>query len=100
MQRRDFVLQESIVALKGGTCAAVSVSTTSAQSAAITNGRVVIYSTVDVFMRQGSNPTALSDGTDQFIPAGTLLRIVDIEASNKLAFISTMSGTVYISPST
>jgi hypothetical protein len=49
-------------------------------------------------MRQGSNPTALSNGTDQFIPANTLLRIVDIESGNKLAFIAGSAGTVYISP--
>jgi hypothetical protein len=98
MQRREYILQESISALKGGTCQAVSISGTSAQSAAINSGRVVIYSNVDCWMRQGSNPTALSNGTDQFIPANTLLRIVDIESGNKLAFIAGSAGTVYISP--
>ena len=98
MQRREYILQESMVALKGGTCSTVAVSGTSAQSAAITSGKVVIYSTVDMYLRQGSNPTALATGVDQFIPANTMLRIVDIENGNKLAFISGTSGTVYISP--
>lgn len=98
MQKREYILQESMVALKGGTCASVAVSGTSAQSAAITSGRVVLYSTVDVFLRQGSNPTALATGVDQLVPANTLIRLVDIENGNKIAFIASSSGTVYISP--
>ena len=99
MQRREHVLEESVIALKGGTCAAVAVSTASAQSAAITSGRVVLYSSVECFFRQGSNPTALSDGTDQILPASTMLRVVDIESGNKLAFkTASGTGTVYIAP--
>lgn len=99
MQRREYILQESVVALKGATCASVAVSTTSAQSAAVLVKRVVLYSTVDVFFRQGSNPTALADGTDQILPALTMLRVVDIEDGNKLAFkTASGTGTVYIAP--
>lgn len=99
MSRREYILQESVVALKGGTCATVSVSTTSAQSAAITAKRMVLYSSCDVFFRQGSNPTALADGTDQILPAYTMLRVVDIESGNKLAFkTASGAGTVYIAP--
>lgn len=99
MQRRDYVFEESVVALKGGTCEAVAVSTTSAESAAITSGRVVLYSSVECFFRQGSNPTALATGVDQILPASTMLRVVDIESGNKLAFkTASGTGTVYIAP--
>jgi len=87
------------VALKGGESSSVAVSSTSAQSAVIGAARAVLYSTVDVFFRQGVNPTALATGVDQLLPAFTMLRICDIEPGNKLAFKTTASsGTVYISP--
>lgn len=99
MQRREYVLQESVVALNGGESQTVAVSSTSAQSTALKAKRAVLYSTVDVFFRQGSNPTALATGVDQFLPANTLLRVCDIADGNKLAFkTSGASGTVYISP--
>lgn len=98
-KKREYTFQESVVALKGGTCESVAVSTTSAQSSAILSGRVVLYSSVDVFFRQGSAPTALATGVDQILPASTMLRVVDIEASNKLAFkTASGTGTVYIAP--
>jgi len=100
MQRREHVLEESVIALKGGTCEAVAVSTTSAVSSAILSGRVVIYSSVECFFRQGSGtPVALSTGVDQILPASTMLRVVDIESGNKLAFkTASGTGTVYIAP--
>jgi len=90
------VKQQMLVANAGGKSQAVSVSTTSAQSAAISEGVVNVYSTVDVFFRQGVNPTALSDGTDQFLPAGLLITISGITVGNKLAFKAASSGTVYL----
>lgn len=90
------VKQQMLVANTGGNSQLISVSTTSAQSAAITEGTVNIYSTVDVFVRQGVSPVALSDGTDQFVPAGLLIRISGIVSGSKLAFKSASSGTVYL----
>ena len=93
-----FVTENSIQILSGGQTNAVAISTTSAQSAAITEEKVLVYSTVFCFARQGTNPTALSNGTDQPIPAETLIR-VPVTSGNKLAFITaTGSGTVYITP--
>lgn len=99
-KKREYTLEESVVALKGGTCESVAVSTTSAVSSAILSGRVVLYSSVECFFRQGSGtPVALATGVDQILPASTMLRVVDIESGNKLAF-KTASGTgkVYIAP--
>lgn len=82
----------------GGTSQVVAISATSAQSAAIASSRAVITPTVDCFVRQGSNPTALSDGTDQFLVGGQMYR-VSLTAGNKLAFkTATGTGSVYITP--
>lgn len=94
-------MQEVTITLDdGGKSQALSISSTSAQSAAITSGFCRIYATVDCFARQGSNPTAVSDGTDTFIPGGVWLR-VNCARGNKLAFKTTAaSGTVYITSET
>ncbi|MEF3075160.1 hypothetical protein V2P20_08995 [Methylobacter sp. Wu1] len=93
-----FITENSINILTGGQTNAVSISTTSAQSSAINVEKVVIYSTVFCFVRQGANPTALSNGTDQPVPAETYLRVT-LTPGNKLAFITASgTGTVYITP--
>ena len=89
----------SFKVLTGGQSSSVSISGTSAQSAAFTSGECVVTPTVDCFVRQGSNPTALANGTDQILLGGNQYRIEGISNSNKLAFITSGStGTVYISP--
>jgi hypothetical protein len=93
-----FITENSINILTGGQTNAVSISTTSAQSSAIDAEKVVIYSTVFCFVRQGANPTALSNGTDQPVPAENYLRVT-LTPGNKLAFITASgTGTVYITP--
>lgn len=48
-------------------------------------------------MRQGSNPTAVSDGTDQILPANNWVRLENLTIGNKLAFkTASGSGTVYL----
>jgi hypothetical protein len=90
--------EHSIMVQEGNKCQSVSISSTSAQSSTIDKGQAVIYATTDCFMRQGSNPTALSTGVDQFIPGSTLLRIT-MKPMSKLAFVTTSAtGTVYIQP--
>ena len=95
----------SLIVDTGGLSQAVSVSGTSAQSAAISavntvsgEAYVVCTSTVDVFVRQDVNPTAVADGTDQFLLANVAYRLL-VKPGNKLAFkTSGSSGTVYITP--
>lgn len=90
---------DEIQSTAGGQSETVSISGTSAQSSAIGAGSCTIYSTVDCYYREGSNPTALADGTDDFIPGGNKIRITGILSTNKLAFITGgASGTVYITP--
>lgn len=82
----------------GGTSQIINVSNTSAQSN-VFNGytTAALYTTVGVFYRHGSNPTALSNGTDQYIPAGSFIRIGNIPQGYKLAFITTgETGSVYL----
>src|SRR3990172_7690254 len=91
------VTDQSLIALTGGQSAAVTISTTSAQSAAITTGWAIVTPSVDCFFRQGTNPTALSNGTDQILLAGNSYRINGIVSGDKLAFITASGGgTVYI----
>lgn len=91
------VHQTSTVAT-GGACQAVAISSTSAQSAAITGTLVHITPTTDCFVREASNPTALSDGTDEFLVA-YVTQAKRITSGNKLAFKTvSATGTVYIAP--
>lgn len=88
----------SLVIDSGGRSSSISISTTSAQSAASSNGEAVICPSVDCFVRSGANPTAVSDGTDQFLVGGTQYR-VRFGEGHKLAFITASgTGTVYFTP--
>ena len=86
------------LSIPAGISQKVTVSTTSAQSAAIAANSVTIYATVNVYVRQGSNPTAVSDGTDQFIPAETFVSLEGLITGNKLAIIGEGSGIAYLTP--
>ena len=89
----------SLTITTGGGSQAVSISSTSAQSAAITASSVLVCVTAACFVRRGSNPTALSNGTDQYLPADTLLRIDGWSSGEKLAFVTTgATGSAYITP--
>jgi hypothetical protein len=91
--------ENSIPILTGGQSQKVTVTAASAQSSAITTDKINIYADVDCFVRQGTDPTALADGTDQIIPAGVMLRGYEITSGNKLAFIAvSTSGNVYLTP--
>ena len=90
------VQEISIVVDDGGRSQALSISSTSAQSAVMKTSEVIATPTVDVFVRQGANPTALSDGTDIFLLANATYRLA-VTPGNKLAFKTTSaSGTVYL----
>lgn len=83
---------------EGGLSQAVAISTSSAQSAAISGKQAIVTCTTAAFVRRGSNPTALSNGTDMYLPAGTTFRLA-INPGDKLAFITpTGAGTAYITP--
>lgn len=77
-----------------GTSLKVSISTTSAQSAAISASRVHVTPNADCYVREGINPTAVSDGTDHFL-LGNATQEFFITPGNKLAFI-TESGTGFV----
>lgn len=90
--------ETSLIASSGGRSQAVAIGATSAASTAVSAHEVTICATADCFMRQGIAPVALANGTDQFVPSGTLLR-VEVTSGNKLAFITSgATGTVYITP--
>lgn len=87
-----------VVNLVGGGSQKITLSTSSAQSATINATECVVHSTVDCYFRHGTNPTAVSDGTDQYLPADTLMRLTGLTPGSKLAFIGTGSGTLHLSP--
>lgn len=86
------------LSLPAGISQKITVSTTSAQTTAIAQTSATIYATVNVFVRQGTNPTAVADGTDQFIPAETFVSLEGLIAGNKIAIIGESAGTAYITP--
>jgi hypothetical protein len=101
------VTEISINLTAGGTSQKLAISSTSAQSAAAAAASgeskgvpipYVVTPDTDCFVRKGSNPTALSDGTDQFLASGNSYR-VELMDGEKMAFITTSaSGNVYITP--
>lgn len=104
------VTQVSIAALSGGQSSKVGASTTSAQSATIATStaagqkgdpvKVVITCDAAVFMRYdpAGNPTAVADGTDQYLAANVPYR-TEVVGGGKFAFITgTGTANVYITP--
>lgn len=88
----------SIIVDEGGRSQAVAISGTSAQSATINSDYVLVTLTAAGFVRQGSNPTATSDGTDIYLVDGVTYRL-NVKRGNKLAFKTTSAtGTAYITP--
>lgn len=89
----------SMAARSGGQSQSVSMSTTSAQSTAINAEWAVVTPDSACFFRKGANPTALSNGADQYLAAGSAYRINGLQEGDKLAFIvASGTGTVYITP--
>ena len=86
----------SIIVDEGGRSQALAISSTSAQSAAINAPYALVTLTASGFVRQGSNPTATSDGTDIYLLSDVTYRL-NIQPGNKLAFRTTGSaGTAYV----
>jgi len=92
-------LEISGIISEGGRSQAVSISSTSAQSTALTdNDSAIVTVTTPCFVRGGTNPTALSDGTDLYLLADVAYRL-RFQKGWKLAFkTSGTTGTAYISP--
>lgn len=90
--------ETSLILSPGGTTTAVSLSTTSAQGPAIASGRCNLYATAGCFLRYGLNPTALSTGVDEYLPAGTLVACVIPPGMKIAAILGSGTGTLYITP--
>ena len=80
----------------GGVCQKIAISGTSAQSTAIAGHLVHITPTVDCYVREAANPTALATGVDHFLVANATQSFT-VTHGNKLAFITEgAAGTVRI----
>lgn len=92
--------------LSGGQSIKVAISTTSAQSPVFGGNQTgnisdnySITPDVTCFIRMGTNPTAVADGTDQILFAGNTYRVTPCPQGSRFAFItSTGTGNVYLTP--
>lgn len=101
------IVQISAEALAGATSSKIATSTSSAQGPVIVNPssipagcpvKCLITCDVLTFGRKGTNPTALSDGTDQVFVANVPY-LVELMAGERMAFIvPTGTGNVYFTP--
>lgn len=104
-------IREISVKLDGGANGAkVAINGTSAQSAALSlkltptaggadvRDSVLVYVTVDCFVRNGTNPTAVVD-TDIPLAGGNIYRLSGIKDGEKLAFITSgAAGSAWVYP--
>lgn len=96
-------LSLSFTAPESASSSKIAVSSTAAQSAqfigSATGSVLVISPTVDTYIRWGSNPTAVNDGTDMKLFGNNSYR-VQIGGTGKMSFIcdSGVSGYVFITP--
>ena len=76
----------------------VSLSTTTATSAALTQGYYRVVSTIDCFLKQGGS-TITAATTDNWVPAGVIMNIVsDATKGLYVAGITAAgTGTLYLS---
>lgn len=82
----------------GGTSSKLAIGTVSAASVALSGSNsVVVTPTVDTFFRRGTAPVAVVD-TDQFLLANKAYTLYGLSNGDKLAFISAVAGSVYITP--
>lgn len=101
------VVQISAEALSGGQSAKIATTTASAQGPVISLGtnqpkgtpvKCLITCDALTFGRKGTNPTALSDGTDQVFVANVPY-LVELMEGERMAFIvPTSTGNVYFTP--
>lgn len=95
-------LELSLVPNEGGLTQQLAIGVDVAQTTVLYTdkaGYVNIYSTAECFMRMGTNPLTVR-ATDQYIPAGNLLRVGPIPPNYKLCFDSATAGTVYVTKET
>lgn len=87
----------SIVVDEGGRSQKLSAVTASTQTNVINSDYALVFATVPVFVRQGSNPTAVTTGGDIFLAANVHYRL-NVTRGNKLAFASTSVADIYVTP--
>jgi hypothetical protein len=93
-------------ALSGGQSIKVVLSVASAQGPVITRPtdhpkgvpiKCLMTADVACWFRKGTNPTALADGTDQYVPANATIRI-ELMEGERIAAIAAGAGNLYFTP--
>lgn len=76
----------------------IAISTTAAQSAAITASIIELTPTVDCYVRTGTSPTAVNTGVDHFLLGGTT-QFFRFNSGEKISIIADSgAGVIHISP--
>jgi hypothetical protein len=85
--------------LSGGQSFKLSTSTTSIQTPVLSETVYTVTSDSNCFIRMGTNPVAVSDGSDQLMLANQTYRFQPIIPGYKIAFIlASGTGNIYMSP--
>lgn len=95
--------------LSGGQSSKVALSVASAKvpAAVLTASQLLTGSnnikcvlTLDAagFIRKGANPTAVSDGTDQYIPANTPVHVELLVGEQLACILASGTGNAYFTP--
>lgn len=95
------VSEESITLYTGGNSRVLTLSAASAVTTVINNSKTIyVVATVPCWVRQGPSggTVAMADGTDQYIPANTPMRLAGFKTGNVLAAIAGGAGFLYLTP--
>lgn len=87
----------SIVADEGGRSQLLASVTASTQSAVINAPYALVFCSAATFVRQGSDPTAVTTGADIYLAPNVHYRI-NLKPGNKLAFAALAASNVYVTP--
>jgi hypothetical protein len=85
----------SIIVDEGGRSQRLTAVTTSQQTTTINSDYALVYCTAPCFVRQGSNPTAVTTGADIFL-AGNVHYRLNLPRGAKLAFAAPSAADVYV----
>lgn len=89
----------SFAAQPGGQSARIAIGAASVQTAVINRPSIVVTCDVAAYIRRGTNPVALADGTDQYLLANQSYRLHGFMPGEKMALIAVgTGGFAYITP--
>jgi hypothetical protein len=98
------ITEITVEALTGGQSTKVALSTVSAQTAAVSAAvkgvpvRCLVTLDATGFVRKGTNPTAVADGTDQILLANNTYRVELMDGEKLAVVLAAGTGNLYFTP--